>query len=54
MTNPEPGDLVHISDTAGTWIVLEIAAGIALLRNGEDRRLSARVQKLTVVRKHAP
>ncbi|MFD1815496.1 hypothetical protein [Rhodococcus gannanensis] len=45
------GDLVHISDTAGTWVVEEIRSGIALLRDGEDRRISSRVSKLTVVRR---
>ncbi|MFF0814480.1 hypothetical protein ACFYVR_04875 [Rhodococcus sp. NPDC003318] len=45
------GDLVHISDTAGTWVVEEIRSGIALLRDGEDRRISSRLSKLTVVRR---
>ena len=45
------GDLVHISDTAGTWVVEDIRSGIALLRDGEDRRISSRVSKLTVVRR---
>ncbi|MGW4480759.1 hypothetical protein [Rhodococcus triatomae] len=47
----QAGDLVHISDTAGTWVVEEIRSGIALLRDGEDRRISSRVSKLTVVRR---
>ncbi|MFD4268377.1 hypothetical protein [Rhodococcus sp. NPDC058481] len=47
------GDLVHISDTAGTWVVEEIRSGIALLRGGEDKRISSRLPKLTVVRKGA-
>lgn len=47
------GDLVHISDTAGTWVVEEIRSGIALLRDGEDRRISSRLSKLTVVRRGA-
>lgn len=45
------GDLVQISDTAGTWVVEEIRSGIALLKDGEDRRISSRLSKLTVVRR---
>ncbi|MFC4603265.1 hypothetical protein [Rhodococcus kronopolitis] len=48
------GDLVQISDTAGTWSVEEVRSGIALLRDGEDRRISSRLSKLTVVRRGAP
>ncbi|MFC9790516.1 hypothetical protein [Rhodococcus sp. NPDC127528] len=49
----QAGDLVQISDTAGTWVVEEVRSGIALLRDGEDRRISSRLSKLTVVRKGA-
>lgn len=48
------GDLVQISDTAGTWSVEEVRSGIALLRDGEDRRISSRLSKLTVVRRGTP
>ncbi|MET4613747.1 hypothetical protein ABIC28_004754 [Rhodococcus sp. PvR044] len=47
------GDLVHISDTAGTWAVEEIRSGIALLRGSDEKRISSRLHKLTVVRKGA-